>query len=172
MNSSLKQLFLAMVLIPSFVFSQATCPANISETAGTDMFDISTDGEALHLDSNLIFMRCSLGQTWDGSDCVGDPTAYNWQEALNISLDTSFNDSNNWRLPNVKELAQIIEYSCAYPSINETIFPNTSVDDYWTSTPAMLDEDSVWVISFTNGSNSMKLKSRSLFVRLVRTNID
>jgi hypothetical protein len=149
----------------------ATCPGGIPNTAGDDQFVVIANGEVLHIQSNLIFMRCSLGQLWDGSSCVGEPTAYNWQQALLVSVETDFNNSPNWRLPNIKELNVITERACVRPSINDTIFPNTSPDDYWTSTPAILNNDSAWSVAFTNASNTQRLKSGSLFVRLTRTKL-
>jgi hypothetical protein len=86
-------------------------------------------------------------------------------------VETDFNNSTNWRLPNIKELNVITERACVRPSINDTIFPNTSPDDYWTSTPAILNNDSAWSVAFTNASNTQRLKSGSLFVRLTRTKL-
>lgn len=150
---------------------EALCPSGIPETAKEEDFVLMPGGETYHIASNLIFMRCSLGQTWDGNTCLSEPSVYSWQEALQISQATTFNDSTNWRLPNLKELSVITERACVRPSINDTIFPNTSPDDYWTSTPSLFDEAGAWSIAFTNGSNSVKLKDRNLFVRLVRTRL-
>jgi hypothetical protein len=151
--------------------AEATCPAGIPETASSDGFAVIATGEVLHIASNLVFMRCSIGQTWDGSTCTSEPSPHNWQEALQLSLTTNFNDSKNWRLPNIKELSVITERACVRPAINDSLFPNTSPDDYWTSTPSMLNETSSWAVSFANASNAVKQKNRSLFVRLVRTRL-
>jgi hypothetical protein len=151
--------------------TEATCPANIPQTAINDGFVVRANGEVLHIASQLIFMRCSIGQTWDETSCANEPTALNWQQALLVSVQTDYNGSKNWRLPNVKELNVITERSCVRPSINDEIFPNTSPDDYWTSTPSMQDTQSAWALAFTNASNSQRLKTRSLFVRLVRTKL-
>ncbi|MFT6269570.1 MAG: hypothetical protein ACJAVV_002396 [Alphaproteobacteria bacterium] len=149
----------------------ATCPAGIPETANKDGFVVRPNGEVLHIASQLIFMQCSIGQTWDGTTCGNEPTPLNWQQALRLSVQTDFNGSKNWRLPNVKELNVITERACVRPSINDAIFPNTSPDDYWTSTPSMLDTQFAWALAFTNASNSQRLKTRSMFVRLVRTKL-
>jgi hypothetical protein len=55
------------------------------------------------------------------------------------------------------------------PAINEFFFPNTSSDDYWTSTPSVVDPKRAWVIAFFNSSNSLKDKRLFVFTRLVRT---
>lgn len=170
--------FISLALISSLSIAQveqqqpdATCPGGIPETANDESFILLTDGEVLHSASNLIFMRCSIGQEWDGTTCLNEPIALNWQQALKASVDSEFNGSKNWRLPNIKELSVITERACVRPSINDAIFPNTSPDDYWTSTPSMLDAQTAWSVTFTNASNSQRLKSRSLFVRLVRTKL-
>ena len=176
-NRSLKLVWIACLIAVSIRANaqteqaQATCPAGIPVTAEDARFVVRESGEIQHIESNLIFMRCSLGQQWDGSSCVGEPTAYNWQQALSISIQTNFNSSANWRLPNIKELNVITERACVRPSINDAMFPNTSPDDYWTSTPAMLNDQAAWSVAFTNASNTQRLKTGSLFVRLVRTKL-
>lgn len=152
--------------------SDATCPANLPETASSDDFSIQDEGEVLHIASGLVFMRCSIGQVWANNSCEGEPTAYTWQESLAISLESEYNDKRSWRLPNLKELSIITERACVRPAISDDIFPNTSPDEYWTSSPAILQGESAWAVSFTNASHAMRLKNRSLFVRLVRTKLD
>lgn len=175
LNAVFTSLLIAFAFcIPSYAQTQqaeALCVGGIPETANDASFAIMPNGEMLHIASNLIFMRCSIGQTWDGASCLNEPTQHTWQQALALSLETSFNDSYNWRLPNVKELSVITERACVRPAINDAMFPNTSPDDYWTSTPSMLHESSAWAVSFANASNAIKQKDRSLFVRLVRTRI-
>lgn len=149
--------------------ADATCPAGIPKTASEDNFILLQTGEVYHIKSELVFMRCSIGQTWADDACLGEPSVHNWQQALQLSQENTFNGSRNWRLPNIKELSLIAERACVRPSINDALFPNTSPDDYWTSTPSMLNPNTSWAISFTNASNAIKLKESSLFVRLVRT---
>lgn len=59
-------------------------------------------------------MRCKLGQTWNGSSCLGKPTVYYWQQGLQVAerirSDSShalyhFGGVSQWRLPDIKELA-------------------------------------------------------------------
>jgi hypothetical protein len=149
----------------------ATCPGGIPETANEADFVLRPNGEVLHIASNLIFMRCSVGQTWNGNTCTDEPRPLTWQEALQESQTNTTNNLMSWRLPNVKELSVISERACVRPSINDTVFPNTSPDYYWTSSPSILDEQAAWSIAFTNASVSQRVKTRSLFVRLVRDNI-
>ena len=164
-------LFACFVSNAQTIQAAATCPAGIPKTTDDDNFTVLASGEILHIQSNVVFMRCSIGQQWNGTTCVGEPTAYSWQQALLVSVESDFNNSTNWRLPNIKELNVITERACVRPSINDSIFPNTSPDDYWTSTPAMLNNTEAWSVAFTNASNTQRLKTASLFVRLARTKL-
>ncbi|EXJ09121.1 MULTISPECIES: protein kinase domain-containing protein [Nitrincola] len=66
------------------------------------------DGTVTDIETNLTWMRCSLGQTWTGSFCSGAPTYYNWRHALDDSKQTHFASKNDWRLPTVYELHAIV----------------------------------------------------------------
>ncbi|WP_026377085.1 DUF1566 domain-containing protein [Aestuariibacter salexigens] len=157
-----------LVMIVGCNVSAQSCLVDIDDTTASSEFTDLEDGTVLHVRTGLVWMRCSLGQTWNGSTCINEADELTWQQALDQAYGYEFADSLAWRLPNIKELASITERSCVRPSINETIFPNTSADDYWTSTPSMADPQRAWVVAFFNSSNSIKQKDRSVFVRLVR----
>lgn len=59
----------------------------------------------------LQWMRCRLGQTWDGNSCSGSPTAYRWSDASQLpgllNREGGFAGQADWRLPTVAELASI-----------------------------------------------------------------
>jgi hypothetical protein len=147
------------------------CSSTADPTTPEDKFTVFDNGQLLDLTTNLMWMRCSIGQTWVNgtSICSGEAEPYTWKQALELSVGYSFNASTNWRLPNIKELSSITERSCTRPSINGSLFPDTPPDDFWSSTPSMSDPERAWVIAFFNSSNSIKAKNRAVFVRLVRT---
>jgi len=149
-----------------------TCLGSGIKTAGDDEFEDLGDGEVLHTPSNLIWQRCALGQTWNGTTCTGTAVKYNWQEALIAAQEADATLLAGWRLPNIKELTTITERECVRPAINETVFPNTPPDDFWTSTPSLQDPLRSWVVAFFNASHSIKEKDRFIYVRLVRTSVD
>ncbi len=144
------------------------CNSSIDETAGTSNFTVNGDGTITDNTTGLMWMVCSLGQTWSTGACSGDATLYTWQEALVAAHGYEFADYAGWRVPNIKELATISERSCVRPAINETLFPSTPSDDFWTSTPSTSDATRTWVIAFYNSSNALKQKTLSVYVRLVR----
>ncbi len=160
-----------LAVVSQFVYAESTCPDGLENTIPDEDLVEYDGGEILHVPSNLVFMRCTIGQQWDGDTCIGDAEPYSWQQALALSVGYQFNEKNSWRLPNVKELAVIVERACVRPSISEDSFPKTPADDFWTSTPSMLDEQRAWSLTFTNGSSAIKAKDRDIFVRLVRTRL-
>ena len=159
---------LFLFFVPCLAISQ-TCLPDFDATAQTEEFVDNTDGTATDVSLGLIWMRCSLGQTWINETCSGDASELTWQQALQAAHGYEYAQQLGWRVPNMKELASLTERSCVRPAINEMFFPNTSSDDYWTSTPSAVDPKRAWVIAFFNSSNSLKDKSLFVFTRLVRT---
>lgn len=158
-----------LVTICSFSAFAQTCISTIDETTPSANFVDNGDGTVSDATTGLMWMKCSVGQTLSGSTCVGDATELNWQQALVFSHGYQFANLDGWRLPNIKELASITERQCVRPAINEALFPNTPADDFWTSTPSLLDSQRAWVVAFFNSSNSIKQKDLFVFARLVRT---
>ena len=164
--------FVSIVSALSFLAASAsaqTCLSSGVETTPEDDFTIISSGSVLHTPTDLVWKRCAEGQTWDGSTCDGEAVKYTWQEALKLAQEASDEDLLGWRLPNVKELASVVERMCVRPAINTTLFPETPSDDFWTSTPSADDPERAWVVAFFNASHSIKEKNRYVYVRLVRT---
>ncbi|WP_352109440.1 DUF1566 domain-containing protein [Glaciecola sp. XM2] len=161
-----------LALMSEISYAQdAQCVNGVPETSNGDLFESDESGDILHLPTGLVFMRCAIGQVWDGTSCSGDARAMTWQEALQVSVAYDFEGSQNWRLPNIKELAVITERACVDPSLNTASFPQSPAGDFWTSTPSVRDPQRAWVVGFFNATTSLRAKDRSLFVRLVRTKL-
>ncbi|MFP8778002.1 DUF1566 domain-containing protein [Hydrogenophaga sp. RWCD_12] len=105
---------------PAAARSQS-CPSSTSRF-------VPNGSEALDTESGLTWSRCSVGQTWSGSTCVGDASLLTHEEALAMAPD-------GWRLPNAKELASLVDWGCSVPAIDRTVFPATTPAPYWSSTP-------------------------------------
>ncbi len=159
----------ASLMLVSASLSAQTCLSDGLETTPDEDFTTITSSTVLHEPTDLVWERCAEGQTWDGSTCDGEAVKYTWQQALKLAQAASDEDLLGWRLPNVKELATIVERDCVRPAVNSTMFPETPPDDFWTSTPSVDDPDRAWVVAFFNASHSIKEKDRFIYVRLVRT---
>ncbi|HDY7775619.1 TPA: DUF1566 domain-containing protein [Vibrio vulnificus] len=107
----------------------------ITATTPNTAFSDNGDGTVTHHTTGLIWQRCSLGQSWDGTDCTGSATGFSWGKALAAAVQNTFAGHSDWRLPNINELASIVEYRCWAPAINSQQFPHTPSARYWSSSP-------------------------------------
>ncbi len=72
------------------------------------------------------------GLTWQQSD---DGQTRNWRDALAYCEGLTLADHNNWRLPNVKELQSIVDYSQHDPALDNRFFKQTNhAGWFWSST--------------------------------------
>lgn len=169
-NSSL---FIALYFLNSVSYGQI-CATNIPQNAGVNQFTLLLN-HAIDNRTGLNWARCSLGQKYNSlsNTCDGQATLYTWREALiavKLLNDTGGIDTKtDWRLPNNKELWSIVEYACYDPAINITVFPNTSISQYWSSTTYSLLENNAWAPHFHEGIQYTANKTAERFpIRLVR----
>ncbi len=83
-----------------------------SPTSGNDDAKLLDSGVHQDNSTNLIWMRCLIGQTWTGSDCTGEAIGLNWEDANNysslfINNQKGFANYKDWRLPSISELASL-----------------------------------------------------------------
>jgi len=166
----LKSFVFASFMSISSMVSAQTCIADIARTAPEANFIVNSNGTVTDRTTGLMWSRCSLGQTWnsDMEVCTGEPVALTWQQALQTTHGYELAGNNDWRLPNIKELSTLTERACVRPSINTSVFPQTTADNYWSSTPSVRNFNMAWVVAFFNSSNSLREKEAFVFVRPVR----
>lgn len=145
------------------VSAWAVCHSNLTRTAPSSRYTLM-GSEVKDNITNLVWQRCSLGQTWDGSTCTGTAISHNWQAAL-VEVNALGGD---WRLPNIKELQSLVERACYNPAINSAVFPNTHSGSYWSASPLLISYNFAWIVDFYYGNNDDSLKFASSLVRVVR----
>ena len=121
--------------------------------------------------TNLMWMRCSMGQTWTVSACSGSAENYTWTAAKLLS--SPCGGYPDWRLPNVRELQTIVGRTLYNTAIDPTVFPNTPASYFWSDTTFFsadptLPSSSVWSVDFSYGYSSIYGQNGFLPVRLVR----
>jgi hypothetical protein len=149
----------------------ATCFSNILESTPATAFNqTAVDGTVTDNSTGLIWSRCSLGQSWNptASRCDGTASSLNWQQALQQANANALAGQNDWRVPNIKELASIVERRCINPSINEVVFPNNLSALYWSSSVFNAFSGVTWGINFSSGDDEVKATTTLASVRLVR----
>ncbi|MFP8777851.1 DUF1566 domain-containing protein [Hydrogenophaga sp. RWCD_12] len=124
--------------------AKAACPS--VPTVSRYSFNAAGD-EVTDSKTRLVWARCSLGQTWDGTTCTGTASTHSHEQAMGLAQAAS-----GWRLPNVKELTSIADKGCRSPAIDSKAFPNTPRAWYWSSSPYVGGAGNAWIVDFDDGS--------------------
>ncbi len=187
MDHKIKIAFLVVGMhIASPILADVICSYEntaIVETTPSSDFIGNGDGTVTHSTTGLTWMRCSLGQIWDGIQCAGSAGIFDWRSGLQTvaEINSGISDDDgdgqrgfagrfDWRLPNKNELESIIERRCWNPAINADIFDaNSLLDEYWSSSPYAGDPLHAWYVSFKNGAIRTDYKLIFNHIRLVRT---
>jgi hypothetical protein len=140
----------------------------------TQAFEDHGDGTVTDRRSGLQWMRCSVGQAWVGGGCAGTPEALSWRQVNDEAAKTNQSGVffyNDWRLPNIRELATITERQCANPRINLELFPGTPASPFWTSVLKGVGsyEPQAFVIDFGAGGIAVAAQQDRRYARFVRT---
>ncbi len=130
----------------------------IEEDAGNAVIDRKT---------GLTWRRCLEGQIWRGGACIGT--------AVQLAHSYAFLDlvegASNWRLPNIKELQSLADYSRANPALDVAAFPGTgSTRAAWASTPLVYLSAWSGYLDMPTGEAVNKLRNDNSAVRLVLVN--
>jgi hypothetical protein len=163
-------LLLLLLLLPSGALAQS-CKDSIRATTPDANFILRDNGTVTHRTTGLMWMRCSLGQSWDGRTCSGTAAAVSWGDALRAAAATEFAGYRDWRLPNKNELESLVEERCSLPAINAVVFPSTPLAYFWTSSPYAGLANAAWSVDFGFGSVNASVKNGSIHVRLVRSEL-
>jgi hypothetical protein len=99
---------------------------------------------------------------------LADLDAKTWQEALAFCENLTFAGYSDWRLPNIKELRSIVDYTTEVPAIDQIFFPDTIGSPYWSSTTDHGDRTLAWVVGFYSGAGGGSSKQNGAYVRAVR----
>ena len=146
------------------------CRSNLKESTPTSRFVFNDNGTVTDTETKIIWMRCALGQKWDGKTCTGKAHEYSWQEARDaiaeLNSDT-FGEPSSWRLPLVPELASIVERKCFEPRANLTVFPVTPSKLFWTGMEKKGRSDQAYAIDFGQGKVTPTKKIDAGPVRLM-----
>ncbi|WP_372767205.1 DUF1566 domain-containing protein [Pseudoalteromonas sp.] len=146
------------------------CLSTVPETTPTSQFTISNDGTVTDNLTGIMWMRCSIGQSWDANNqtCTGGLEQLTWQQALKMASEYKYAGFDDWQLPNVKELSSIVDRQCVDAAINQTLFPATLAQNYWTSTSGVGTASQAWAVAFYSGKTNLRSKASDIHLRLMR----
>jgi Protein of unknown function (DUF1566) len=113
----------------------ATTPAGRYTTGGGTVFDTETK------------------LTWQQT---APTTAYTWSEAKTYCASAAVSSAlggSGWRLPTIKELLTIVDYSLgSAPFVDPNAFPAAPARGFWSSSPVAGSPSMAWIVNFVNPS--------------------
>ena len=144
-------------------------------------------GQGIYFDlvTHIRWTRCSVGQSWDGLTCSGEPIQMTWRQALNLATEFDFAGLDNWRLPSAEELQSLVYCDGAdggyrdnlyyggcvasyqSPTINPNYFPNANNGRYWSDTPGTSNDTLQRVVDFDDGNSYDVDHAYAYYLRLV-----
>lgn len=148
---------LAALATAALLLASATAQAQARYTYS------ATGDEVTDTKTGLTWRRCSEGQAWSGGTCTGTAATYTHEGAL-----AQAKTQTGWRLPNVKELASLVDKTRTSPAIDTSAFPATPSNWYWSATPYAGYSGYAWYVYFGYGSVSHYTRLSNFHVRLVR----
>jgi hypothetical protein len=180
-----RALALAACTLAAGAAQAQVCNDRIAFATPSGRFADNGNGTVTDLRTGLTWQRCPVGFAFDdnGTPAVtqddrcapGATTTFTWQQALQeaaaLNQAGGYAGFADWRVPNIKELASIVETRCAAPSINLATFPGTpSTAAFWSASyqvgpPTLV---SVQAIDFGTGQDRNVAKASLAHVRLVR----
>ena len=155
-----------------FIFSLMAIMCSILTTtlafANNAQF-IAKDHIVIDLQSGVEWLRCSVGQRWDGAQCVGEIVKLNQEMSVQAIELANEQLGGNWRLPTREELENIVCQECSRPKIDASIFPNTPAEPFWTGEQNQYSPRHIWSVNFFTGHTYGRfMPFQDLVIRLVR----
>ena len=136
---------------------------------------VSGEPRVVDTQGQRIWQGCSAGQS--GSECDGDATMMDWKSALSYCQELDWAGSQDWRLPDIKELFGIVDLGTRFPAIDSEAFPNTpfygqgfldqNAGHYWSSTSRDYNDFALYA-NFSFGGTHFYVQSEERHVRCVR----
>lgn len=123
--------------------------------AATDTWFANGDGTVTDVATGLVWQQ------------LDDDVTRNHANATTYCQSLTLANTSNWRLPNAKELASIVDYRANRPAIDAAEFPDTDVR-YWSVTNNPNSSNSAWYVFFESGAVQSDIKDELFFVRCVR----
>ncbi|MBC7620816.1 MAG: DUF1566 domain-containing protein [Candidatus Saccharibacteria bacterium] len=139
--------------------------------SATKVYTDNGNGTVTDPVTQLIWMRCAVGQVWDGRTCTGVATGFTPITASALTGTITFAGQSDWRLPSIRELSSIADRTRVNPATDSNAFPNLLPASFWSSTASSTASPTSpitrWLVDFARGTTGKNYTS-GLNVRMVR----
>lgn len=122
------------------------------------------------LKNNVVWLRCSVGQQWNGESCIGKVILMD-HKTIDLAIEIANNQlGGEWRLPTLEELFSLVCQDCKRgEKYYKKIFPNTAARAYWTGDRNEMVKRSFWTVNFFTGHKYGRFfPEQEMAVRLVK----
>ena len=127
------------------------------------------DHLVIDLQHGVEWMRCSVGQIWNGTDCEGVAVQLTQEDVARAIVIANAQLGPGWRLPSRAELEGLVCKACAPIKIELDSFPNTFGEPYWTGEVNGFAPRHMWTVNFMTGHTYGRFfPTQEVLVRLVR----
>ena len=127
------------------------------------------DHLVIDLQHGVEWMRCSVGQIWNGTDCEGVAMQLTQEDVAKAIVIANAQLGPGWRLPSRAELEGLVCKACAPVKIELDSFPNTLGEPYWTGEVNGFAPRHIWTVNFMTGHTYGRFfPTQQVLVRLVR----
>jgi hypothetical protein len=127
------------------------------------------DHLVIDLQHGVEWMRCSVGQIWNGTDCEGVAVQLTQEDVAKAIVIANAQLGPGWRLPSRAELEGLVCKACAPVKIELDSFPNTLGEPYWTGEVNGFAPRHIWTVNFMTGHTYGRFfPAQQVLVRLVR----
>lgn len=123
----------------------------------------------IDLGQKVEWLTCPVGMVWQNETCKGTPVKLKFNQIKTAIDQANQQLGGNWRLPNRKELENLICKSCTIVKIDTKIFPNTPAESFWTNEINPWQPKFLWTVNFFTGHTFGRFPAFiPNYVRLVR----
>ena len=130
---------------------------------------MARDYLVVDLQYGVEWMRCSVGQIWNGTDCEGVAMQLTQEDVAKAIVIANEQLGPGWRLPSRAELEGLVCKACAPVKIELYSFPNTLGEPYWTGEVNGFAPRHIWTVNFMTGHTYGRFfPTQQVLVRLVR----
>jgi len=160
-----------------------TATFSLINNAGGSRYTYLANGSIVHDEvTGLQWQRCSVGQSWTGSQCFGVASRFSWQEAMNLVVPAGFSVPDFSQLRSLVYCSNLAAYdsggsnqacgvigSFQNPTIDLQAFPNTPSNAYWSADTFEQAAELAWFVDLHDGHANNGSKLNTMSIRLIKT---